>query len=346
MEGGYLSEIRPGDVRARAEWVALLEREGIRRDPHLDYTVGLYDDEDRLVAAGSCFADTLRCLAVEGAHRGEGLLNRIVTRLVEVQMRRGNSRLFLYTRPDRTPFFTDLGFFEVARGEGVVFMENRRGGFDAYLRNLGESRRAGRSAALVMNANPFTLGHRYLAERASSENDTVHLFVVSEDVSLVPFADRFALIEAGCVGLGNVLLHRTDSYMISQAVFPSYFLEDEEAAIKAQARLDLSLFGRVASVLGVTRRYVGEEPFSRVTRLYNEVMEDELPRAGIELVVVPRLERGGQAVSASEVRRRIQAGEVDSIRDLVPPSTLGYFLGEKGREAVRRIRSASDVTHY
>lgn len=134
--------------------------------------------------------------------------------------------------------------------------------------------------------------------------------------------------------------------MISQAVFPSYFLKDEDTAVTAQARLDAALFERIASVLGVTRRYVGEEPFSRVTRLYNEVMALELPNAGIELVVVPRLERDGRAVSASEVRRRIKEGDVEAVRPLVPPATYDYFFTERGREAVRRIRSASEVVHH
>ena len=41
-------------------------------------------------------------------------------------------------------------------------------------------------AAIVMNANPFTLGHQYLVEKAAAENDLVHLFMVSEDASLFP----------------------------------------------------------------------------------------------------------------------------------------------------------------
>ena len=37
-----------------------------------------------------------------------------------------------------------------------------------------------------MNANPFTNGHRYLVEKAARENDVVHLFVLSEDLSHYP----------------------------------------------------------------------------------------------------------------------------------------------------------------
>jgi [citrate (pro-3S)-lyase] ligase len=34
--------------------------------------VGLYDEDDMLVATGSCFGNTLRCLAVAADHQGEG----------------------------------------------------------------------------------------------------------------------------------------------------------------------------------------------------------------------------------------------------------------------------------
>ena len=34
-----------------------------------------------------------------------------------------------------------------------------------------------------MNCNPFTKGHKYLIEKASKENDVVHLFILTEDKS-------------------------------------------------------------------------------------------------------------------------------------------------------------------
>ena len=346
MEDYTLSEIRLGDKRGIAELDRLLAKEKIKRDAHLDYIVGLYDDYG-LVASGACFADTLRCLAVDGAHQGEGLLNRVVSHLVDYQMRRGHSHLFIYTKTDKTRFFADLGFYEIARVDGrAAFMENRRNGFSSYLERLSGQKRDGESAALVMNCNPFTLGHRYLVEQAALRNDVVHLFAVSEDASLFPFADRYAMIEAGCADLKNVVLHRTESYMISSAVFPSYFLKDEQSAIEVQARLDIALFGKIAAVLGVRRRYVGEEPFSSVTRIYNETMLRELPAAGIELVVVPRREIGGEPVSASRVRQMIHDGRLDEIRPLVPQSTFDYFGTEAGLRIVRRIQAASEVVHY
>ena len=56
-----------------------------------------------------------------------------------------------------------------------------------------------------MNANPFTLGHQYLIEKASKENDILHLFIVSEDKSIIPFNIRKKLIIEGTKHLNNII---------------------------------------------------------------------------------------------------------------------------------------------
>ena len=342
-----ISRVSPGDKRTMAEIDALLVREGIRRDRNLDYTCAMYDEGRRVVATGSCFGCTLRCLAVSAAHQGEGLLNQVVTHLMEVQLERGNLRLFLYTKESTAKFFGALGFYEIARADGaLVFMDNRRDGFGRYLRDLEQARRPGRSAALVMNANPFTLGHRYLAETAAAACDTLHLFLVSEDASLVPFSVRKELARAGTAHLDNVALHDSGPYIISSATFPSYFLKDEAAVIDGHARLDLAVFVRIARALDITVRYVGEEPASQVTGIYNQVMASQLPRAGIDCVIVPRLAVSDEAVSASTVRRLIQQGRLEEIRPLVPESTYAYFTSPEARPVIDRIRRAEHVVHY
>ncbi|MDR1732684.1 MAG: [citrate (pro-3S)-lyase] ligase [Synergistaceae bacterium] len=342
-----LAEIRLSDKRGLAEADQLLREEGIRRDATLDYLAGLYDEHCNLIAVGGCFLNTLRCLAVNGAHRGEGLMSKIVSHLVEFQVQRGNSSLFLYTKPDNERLFSDLGFYEIARVPGqVLFMENRQRGFACFLEHLALDKKPGRSCALVMNCNPFTLGHRYLVEQAAENNDTTHLFAVSENASLFPFPDRYAMIKAGCADLRNVILHRTGSYMISNAVFPSYFLKNEDAVVEVQARLDLAIFAKIAAALGVTRRYVGEEPFSQVTRLYNEIMLKALPEVGIECIVVPRKRLEGEPISASRVRQLIHDDRMEEVRALVPPGTFDYFSTPAGRETAARIRASSQVVHH
>ncbi len=342
-----LTAISPHDKRAQQQLDALLEQEGIRRDANLDYTCGIFDEDYKLVATGSSFGSTLRCFAVDKSRQGEGLLNQVLSHLLERQAERGLFHLFVYTKCDSARFFKDLGFYEIARVDGALsFLENRPDGFGSYCRRLAKSRREGRSAAVVMNANPFTLGHRYLVERAAAENDTVHLFVLSEDMSLVPFEVRWRLVREGVADLPNVICHRSGPYIISAATFPSYFLKDEEAVIQGHARLDLALFRSIAGALNITARYVGEEPSSQVTGLYNQVMARYLPQAGIACRIVPRLAAGGQAVSASTVRQALHDGRLEDIRPWVPESTWRYFSSPEAEPVRRAIREQAQVRHY
>lgn len=197
-----------------------------------------------------------------------------------------------------------------------------------------------------MNANPFTLGHQYLVEKAAAACDTLHLFVVSEDASLVPFAVRRKLVEAGVAHLPNVVLHDSGPYIISNATFPSYFLKDEAAVIDGHARLDLAVFTKIAAALNITARYVGEEPTSQVTGLYNQIMCEQLPKAGIECVVVPRKEANGKAISASTVRQCLQSGDWDTLETLLPKTSLDYFRSPEAEPVLARICNAGNVVHY
>lgn len=342
-----ICEVPPYDRRTRAQVAALLAGEDLTLDPHLDYTCAVLDENDQVIATGSCFASSLRCFAVAREHQGEGLLNTVVSHLISVQAARGNFHLFLYTKPASARFFADLGFYEIARLEGtLLFMENRRRGFADFCGKLAGTRRPGSAAAIVMNANPFTLGHRYLVEQAAKEYVTVHLFVLSEDASLFPADVRYNLVQEGVKDLPNVVLHRTEDYLISAATFPSYFLRDSESAICASAQLDLALFVKIAAALGVSARFVGEEPTSVVTGLYNEIMAQELPKAGIRCVIVPRLEKGGRVVSASTVRQAIHDGDMAAVRAMVPPSTWDYLTSPEATDVLDAIRAADEVIHY
>ena len=271
----------------------------------------------------------------------------IVAHLVQAQIERGHTHLFLYTKVDSAKFFAPLGFTEIARVDGrLVFMENRRDGFSRYLKSLAPYAGERPGAALVMNANPFTLGHEALVARAAKENERVVLFVLSEDRSLVPYSDRMAMVKAACAKYGNVSVVSSGSYMISSATFPSYFLKDADVVTRTHAELDATLFTRIAAALNLTRRYVGEEPFSHTTSLYNEALAAVLPKAGVELVVIPRAQAQGEAISASHVRQLIHDGHIEAIRPLVPETTYAYLTGDAGQTVLRRIQAAADVIHH
>lgn len=349
--GEYIiQQIRPTESRMNAKIDKLLLQEGIKRDKNIDYTCALVDEDLQIIATGSCFKNTLRCMAVSKSHQGEGLMNEIVTHLMDYQYSRNINHVFLYTKCSSAKFFADLGFYEIARvDDNVVFMENRSSGFKSYIDSLyNESPKTTdkKIGAIVMNANPFTLGHQYLVETAATECDILHLFIVSEDESLVPFNIRKKLVIDGTKHIPNIVYHNCDSYIISNATFPSYFQKDEKSVIEGHVRLDLAIFVKICEKLNISVRYVGEEPFSEVTSLYNEVMTTELPKNDIKCVVIKRKEFNGAVISASKVREAIKNNDFDLLRSLVPQTTYDYFTSEKSAPIIKKIRECNNVIHY
>ena len=198
-----------------------------------------------------------------------------------------------------------------------------------------------------MNANPFTLGHRYLVETAAKENDVVHLFLLSEDAGPIPAHVRHRLVREGVADLPNVVCHETGEYLISSATFPGYFLKSEEKILRTQARLDTALFVRIAQALDVTVRYVGSEPRSVVTGIYNEVLSEALPAHGIQCRIIQRKELpDGRVISASAVRQAIHDDRLDAAADMLPETTLSFFRSEEAAPVIAAIRAEQDVVHY
>lgn len=354
MADWYVSELHPHSSDM-VQMEHLLLQEGIRKDSNLDYSCGIFDETHTLIATGSCFCNTLRCLAVSETYRGNGLLNLIVSHLIRIQYDRGNTHIFLYTKPENVAFFQDLGFYPISTAaHKLVFMENRRNGFSSYLDALVKespeetvsSLQHKKIAAIVMNANPFTLGHQYLVQQAAAENDIVHLFGLSEDCSLIPYPVRKKLILEGCASFSNICYHNSGPYIISNATFPSYFLKDEIEVIQEHALLDLDIFSKIAAKLHISVRYVGEEPYSQVTGLYNQIMKSQLPDHGINCIEIPRLKLHGKPVSASDVRLSIKNGDDSMLKTLVPESTYQYFASPEAALIREKIQSAKNVVHY
>ena len=189
-----------------------------------------------------------------------------------------------------------------------------------------------RRGVVVMNCNPFTLGHRYLIEQAAKQVERLFVMVVREDCSLFAYAERKAMVEQGVAHLENVTVIDGSEYAISQATFPTYFLKRLDDAADTQMLLDLDLFRRhIAPALGATVRFVGTEPTDQLTRRYNELMHEVLT----DVREISRLEKEGNAVSASRVRKAMEQGDMSTIRQLVPPTTLPYIIAHLATQALQ-----------
>ena len=189
-----------------------------------------------------------------------------------------------------------------------------------------------RGGVVVMNCNPFTLGHRYLIEQAAKQVERLYVMVVRENCSLFAYTERKAMVEQGVADIENVSVIDGSDYAISRATFPTYFLKRLDDAADTQMLLDLDLFRRhIAPALGATVRFVGTEPTDQLTRRYNQLMHEALK----DVRETDRLEKDGYAVSASRVRKAMEEGDMNTIRQLVPPTTLPYIIAHLATQALQ-----------
>lgn len=308
--------------KLRTEFLAAA---GLEADNDVDSVVLIWDNEN-LIATGSRKENILKCIAVDPTRQGEGLTATLLTHLRQDAFNAGCDHLFLYTKPQNLLQFSSLFFYPIAQTDKVLLMEDKQNGIQSFLDSLPTSVTGERVGALVMNCNPFTLGHRYVIETAAKECDRVYVFVLSEDKSQFPAEARMELVKQGTADLTNVTVLPTGPYLISSATFPTYFLKERDQAQAIQCQLDIAVFTKYfVPKFGITHRYVGTEPLSAMTDLYNQALLEHLPKSGIELRVVPRLEIGDAPISATNVRQCIADKDFESLTKLVPPTTLEYI---------------------
>ncbi len=183
-----------------------------------------------------------------------------------------------------------------------------------------------RVGAVVMTCNPFTKGHRFLVEYACKKVDHLYILVVEEDRFAFSFKDRISMVKRGTADLEQVSVLPSGKYVISDRTFMQYFKKDRVRNVE-DMDYDVHIFGEiVAKELGIQYRFLGEEPFDQVTAKYNETIKRILPSYGIVTVEIPRAkDKGDEIISASKVRKCIEAGEYDRLAGMVPDSTLGYL---------------------
>lgn len=307
------------------KWQALISSTGLRADTVPERTVLVWEN-DELIATGSRDANILKLLAVSLAHQGEDLLSKLITELRRDAFEDGYKHLFLYTKPANSYIFSSLFFYPVAKTDKVLVMENKRDGIKEFISALPENKEGGTVGALVMNCNPFTLGHQYLTETAAAQCDKVYVFVLSEESEGFRAKDRLEMVRLGTAHLPNVTVLETGPYLISAATFPTYFLKDRDNADEVLCDIDIEIFLKYfVPRLSVTRRYVGTEPISAMTNSYNEALKKRLSATDIELCEIERKQVDGIPVSASAVRANIANGNIKALEKLLPETTLNYI---------------------
>jgi [citrate (pro-3S)-lyase] ligase len=321
--------------RTRVE--RFLADSGLRLED-VDYYAAVTDDDGNIIAGGGLQGNVIKCIAVGEAARETGLSNKLISRLIGMATQQGADSVKVYTKPENRDVFESMGFKVIAAAPKAILMENGMKGIGRYTDYLRRTRGdcPDGAAVIVMNANPFTRGHRYLVEQAAKEASTLYVIAVREDRSAFSYAERLAMIQAGCKGLDNVVVVEGSDYAISELTFPTYFLKQVTDATDTHITLDLDLFARhIAPALGVTTRYVGSEPIDELTARYNTLMQELLPQRGITVKTLERLTQDNQPVSASRMRQALADGSLSQAAALVPPTTAPYLIAHLASDALR-----------
>lgn len=320
-----------------------LKEFGLALDGDVEYTaIAKIDDE--IVGTCSYAGKVLKCFAVKEELQGEGIAAKLITHVTDRLFDNGIYETFIFTKPKNKGIFMGLGYNEVYSTQGVALLEGGMANINKTVNGMFKKSGLGKDkkAGLVMNCNPFTLGHRYLIERAAKEKEEVVVFIVEAEKSLFPFEIRLELVKQGVQDLKNVHVIPGGSYIISSNTFPSYFLRQEDERLLEYTRLDAGIFGKyIATVFNIDRRYVGTEPYCEITDNYNRALMETLPRYGVEVRLVERIVMNGAAVSASRVRELIKTDGWEEIKKLVPQTTYDFLLSSEAAEIVRRIKDSN-----
>lgn len=346
-------ELHPTIPRQRRQIEMFLQTNGLRYDD-VDYYAAIVDESsDEMIAGGGLKGSVIKCVAVADGHKGEAVANVIVSHLIAKANAEGCQCVKLYTKPDNRQLFESLSFRLIAESPNAILMETGVGGIEKYSEELrvkseelgvkNEELKNDESVVsnvrkpigvIVMNANPFTLGHRFLVEQSSELVERLYVVVVREDCSMFSYNERKAMVSQGVRDIGNVVVVDGSDYAVSAATFPTYFLKQLSDATDTQIILDLDLYRRrIAPALGATIRFFGSEPTDPLTRRYNELMHQQLGEEHVH--EIQRKQQEGSAISASRVRKAMMEGCIWDAIQLVPPTTIPYIIGHLASMALQ-----------
>ena len=339
----------PFDVKLVRDFLFSL---GFEFNPsEVECTMIVYNLKGELVGTGSHLARILKYVAVAPKFRDTTAFALIVTYMTE-KLLKIYKHTFVFTRPENAVRFRGLGFTEIASAKPLYSLLEF--GFESiltyldYLKTLQVQVKTTAVASMVVNCNPFTNGHKFLIEKAAAENEVVYLFVVQEDLSVFPFSIRWELIRKGIAHLKNVVMVSGGMYIVSGAIFPSYFLKNETVndVIQKQAELDVQIFANyIVPVLGITKRYVGTEHYCKTTEAYNLAMKTILPDYGVEVIEVTRKASGTgenslpDYISASKVRKAIKNDQLEKLVDFLPDSTREFLFSDASLDIRMKIKA-------
>lgn len=300
----------------------LLDKEVIYEDVDASYVIR---DAGDIIATVSVKKNLIKFFYINEAYQGEGLAIELINSALEDIISKGYRTYFVFTKAKNENIFTSLSMDVIEKTEDVVLLE---GGFFKYadwIQNIKKDLDKDEYSAIVMNANPLTLGHEYLVDKALEEARDLIIFVLEEDASYFSAKDRYEIVKNHYHNNDRVHVYKSGPYIISRATFPTYFLKKDTDKLKVYTELDAKIFAKhIAKDLNIKKRYFGTEPIDKVTEKYNKMMKKILFEYGVESEFIERKKINDEYISASKLREGLET-DFESIKKYLSQDVYEYL---------------------
>lgn len=318
----YVDKIIKGSSSEKALEEFLLDKEVIYEDVDASYVIR---DAGDIIATVSVKKNLIKFFYTDEAYQGEGLAIELINSALEDIISKGYRTYFVFTKAKNENIFTSLSMDLIEKTEDVVLLE---GGFFKYadwIQNIKKDLDKDEYSAIVMNANPLTLGHEYLVDKALEDDRDLIIFVLEEDASYFSTKDRYEMVGSHYQDNDRVHVYKSGPYIISRATFPTYFLKKDTDKLKVYTELDAKIFAkRIAKDLNIKKRYFGTEPIDKVTEKYNEMMKKILFEYGVESEFIERKKINDEYISASKLRDGMET-DFESIKKYLSQDVYEYL---------------------
>jgi len=199
--------------------------------------------------------------------------------------------------------------------------------FIHYLESIKDNSNNRTTKGLVCAVmNPFTLGHKYLLEYASKNVDILYLITCNSNNFYFKSKDRYEMMKLGIKDIPNIKLLEMNDVYANEIMFSDYVFKDIQSIKHISFRnMNTITINVICKILGITRRFFGEEPNNEVARSYMEQFKKD-SNDSIICEIIPRKEIEGNTVSATYIRDLYKSNSYKEIKKYVPEKVYNYLL--------------------
>lgn len=298
---------------------SFLKKQGLNYDNKIDLCLVIKENNE-IIATASKYKNVFKMIAVDINYQSNNYVATLISELINISYQEEYYHYFIFTKKIYSYIFETLGFKMISSYKEIALFEKGNISFINYLDNIKYKIRKEfeNIGSIVMNANPFTYGHKHLVDTALKKVDYLIVFVIEEDNSYFSFKTRFEIVQHALSNYNNVLVVKSGPYIISNATFPTYFLKENSDVNEYYTNIDINLYIKIMQYLNINYRFVGSEPIDIVTNYYNNQLKIALKE---KLVIIDRVKINNNIVSASLVRQYLKDNKYKLIKDMVPDET-------------------------